>query len=590
VSFVRRDPVALAVVLLAVGLYANSVGGGFALDDQSAVLDDPKVHSIARLPEIFTSDYWEPTVRAGLYRPLVKLSFVIDYAIGGTNPLGYHLVNVALHAVVCVLVLVLARRVSGGDAAVAAATATLFAALAVHVEAVANVTGRAELLCAAWFLLSVLGYASFHRTDGPRAKRLFGLSVCAYALALLSKENAITLLGVLLLFDLCLGPGVGGRLRERLRSLPLRHYVPYLVVTGLYLTIRSLVIDEVQATDAFDNPLVELAAPLRIANAFVIAWRYFGLLLLPLNLSYDYSWGALPILSSVWEPTALLATAGVLAVFGLIAWSWRAHPPLCFGVGFGVVTFFIVSNIAIPIGTIMGERLLYLPSVGFCLAAALAARLGLAALLSNPRHVQAAFVALFAVAVALNGWLTVKRNPVWVSDERLMLSALETQPGSAKVRHNAGSTYLALREPERAEAELRRAVEIYPRYGRAYASLGHVLVARGRTAEAIENYERARELKFTDARTANNLGFLLIDEDIDLPRGVALVETAVRIEPDNLNYVDSLGWAYFKQGRAREAHPLLVRALEGAETEAEAKSRRRHLQEVQRALAAQPAR
>jgi Flp pilus assembly protein TadD len=139
------------------------------------------------------------------------------------------------------------------------------------------------------------------------------------------------------------------------------------------------------------------------------------------------------------------------------------------------------------------------------------------------------------------------------------------------------------KEAEQAEAEFRRAVEIYPRYGRAYASLGHALVRQGRRAEAIESYERARELAWTDPRPANNLGFLLIDADVDLARGVALIEAAVREEPENMNYLDSLGWAYFKQGRVREAYPLLQQALEAAETEAEAEPRRRHLEEVKRA-------
>jgi tetratricopeptide (TPR) repeat protein len=392
------------------------------------------------------------------------------------------------------------------------------------------------------------------------------------------------------LYDLCLAPDVspasGAGLRALLRSLPLRRYAAYLAVTGLYLVVRAQVIHDVQPTNALDNPLVELAAPLRIVNAFAVAWRYLGLLLLPLKLSYDYSWGALPILDSVWDPIALLATAGVVAVAGLVAWSWRAAPALCFALGFGITTFFIVSNVAVPIGTIMAERLIYLPSVGFCIAAALILRRALAALVSPPRRAQALFALAFALAVAVNGWLTVKRNPDWATDKRLLLSALETQPGSAKVRHNAGSTYLALGELDKAEAEQRLAVSIYPRYGRAHASLGHVLVSQGRPKDAIASYERAGELGWTDARTANNLGFLLIDGNVDLPRGVLLVEAAVREEPDNLSYVDSLGWAYFRQGRLQEALPLLERAVAGAKADVEATVRRQHLQDVQRALAA----
>jgi len=580
--------VAAAVLLLATGVYAGAAHNGFALDDVPIVLEDPGIRSVAGLPGLLTADYWEPTVRAGLYRPLVKLSLAFNFAVGGDTPRGYHLVNVALHVGVSLLVLLLARRVSGGDEVVAAGAAALFAAHAVHTEAVANVVGRGELLCSAFFLAAVLAYAAAREREGSGARRLLALGAGAHVLALLSKESAVTLPGVLVLYDLCLAPGgpsdLAGRARALLRRDALRRYAPFLGVTALYLGVRALVLHDVQPTDELDNPLVALAAPLRAANALALAWRSLGLLLLPLQLSYDYSYGSLPVFTTLTETRALAAPAALLALAVALAWSWRRARALCFAMGFVAVTFSLVSNVALPIGTILGERLLYLPSVGFCLAVALALR-GACARWLPGRAAPAAFAALLVAAVGLNAWLTVRRVPLWASDETIMLSGLEDQPGSAKVRHNAGVIFLERGEVDRAVVEMQRAVAIHPGYGRAHASLGHALVRQGRRGEATESYMRARDLGWSDARTANNLGFLLIEADRELPFAVALIEAAVREEPGNASYLDSLGVAYLRQGRAREALPLLERALAAASNERERASRLRHVEEAQRALA-----
>lgn len=582
-----RRLVAAAVALLAAGLYAGAADNGFALDDAAIVLEDPRIRSLAGLPALFTGDYWEPTVRAGLYRPVVKLSFALDFAVFGESPRGYHVVNVALHAAASLLVLLLARRVAGGDEVVAIGAAALFAAHAVHTEAVANVVGRGELLCAAFFLAAVLAYAVAQGREGAGARRLLALAAGAHALALLSKENAVTLPGVLVAYDLCLGPGgparLAGRARALLRPEALRRYAPFLAVTAVYLGVRALVLHDVQETDVLDNPLVALDPPLRAANALALSWRYLGLLLLPLHLSYDYSYGSLPVFTSAGDAGAVAALAALLSLAGALAWSWRNTRALCFALAFAAVTFSVVSNLALAIGTILGERLLYLPSVGFCLAVALALR-GACARWLPRRAAPVGFAALLVAAVAVNGWLTVRRVPLWASDETIMLSGLVDQPGSAKVRHNAAAIFLERGEVDRAVSELRRAVAIHPGYGRAHASLGHALLRQGRRSEAIEHYRRARALGWTDARTANNLGFLLIEAGRDVPLGVALIEAAVREEPGNGNYLDSLGVAYLRQGRAREALPLLVRALAAASSERERATRRRHLEEAERAL------
>ena len=583
-----RDPVAWAVLLVAVTVYANSITNGFALDDTSIVGENPKIESLARLPEYFTTDYWEPSVRGGLYRPLVTTSIALNYVVGGYEPLGYHLANIAMHAVVSVLVLLLFRRITS-DPWVSGAAALYFAAHAIHTEAVANIVGRGELLAALFILTSLLSYAAARESRGPGSNRHWAVSIGAYAAGLLCKGSAITLLGLLPLWDLCLGTrpsGFGSRLRHVVAPALVGRYACYGAVTVIYLVIRHHVIVDVQPTNPLDNPLLELGVIERIPAALVVAWKGVGLLLFPLHLSYDYSHSQIVLPQSLFEFRSLLASAGALGLLVVWVWSWRAFRALFFALGFALVTWSLVSNLLIPIGTILGERLFYLPSVGFCLALALVLRAGLARL-APPYLAQLAFAGLFVAIVGANAVRTILRNPDWESDRTILLAALDVAPGSAKVLHNAAAVQHPDGDVEEAVANYRRAIEIYPGYGHAHSNLGHILLSLGREKEAIEQYEAAQAVPWTDAKMANNLGLLLIEHEIDLKRGFSLVKAAQALKPDKASYKDSLGWAYYKLGHAGEALPWLREALAAADTDAEREIRQRHLNEVEHTLSEQ---
>jgi hypothetical protein len=260
-----RDTYALPLCLFAFAalLYLNTLQNAFVLDDRSLVETNPLIRSLADVPTLFATDYSAPNAKAGLYRPLVTTSYALNFAVGGREPRGYHGVNLALHALVSVLVWALYRRLSG-DALTAGAAAFLFAAHAVHTEAVANVVGRAELLSAFLFLLSLLSYLGSRGAQGRRRTRLVLASLSAYLLALLSKESAVTLLGVILLYDFVYREERARSLLPRLWGMVLRRwrvYAGYLLATLFYLGIRFLALGSAQALPPplpTDNPLVIL--------------------------------------------------------------------------------------------------------------------------------------------------------------------------------------------------------------------------------------------------------------------------------------------------------------------------------------------
>jgi tetratricopeptide (TPR) repeat protein len=569
-------------------LYANAAGNGFALDDTALVRDNPLIRGLGEVPTLFASDYWEPEAKVGLYRPLVTTSYALNFALGGREPRGYHLANLGLHALVCVLVWALYQRLSG-DALTVGAAAFLFAAHAVHTEAVANVVGRAELLGALFFLLSFLAYLRARNAQGRRLAGLYAASLGAYLLALLSKESAVTLLGVIPLYDLVYGAERAGRSRLRLSGVAgrWRVYGGFLLVTLVYLAVRSLALGSTLGLPQparLDNPLVTLDLPWRLLNALQVALRYLGLLFFPVHLSYDYSYNQIPLLTSLADPRAALVLGLSAVAVGIVVWSYRVCKQLLFALGFYCATFSVVSNLVVPIGTIMGERLVYLPSVGFCLAGVLVLRGLCGRLPVAPSTARAVFIGVMVLGVGLHSGRTFVRNADWKSEERLYLHDVQVVPGSAKALNNAGKTLQDLGRHSAAIAKFEEAIEVDPTYPTPSINWAYSLSALGRDAQAIKLLDHQIRRGSRDPFVYNNLGFLLVDREIEVKRGVALLQHAVEQRPNDADFLDSLGWGYYKLGRLEEARQLLEGSLELNDWSPSSADRRAHLETIEQAL------
>jgi tetratricopeptide (TPR) repeat protein len=488
-------------------------------------------------------------------------------------------------------VLIVCLRLTS-DRLVAVATALLFAAHAIHTEAVAGIVGRAELMSAVFFLSSFLLYLRSDERTGRSSTIPYIGSLTAFALSLLSKENGISLLGVIVCHDVLYRSNVQldlitrtrTVLAERLRS----RYLGYALVAIGYLALRHVVLmDGGSPVDKLDNPLAELSASWRVLNALQVALRYLGLLVFPLNLSYDYSYNQIPILKSLADPRSLAVIGGSAAILATYIIAYRRSRTMFFALAFLAITFIIVSNLVIPIGTIMGERLLYLPSIGFCLALVLALRALARQLPLSAAQARSCLWSALVALVLLHGVRTVVRNCDWTSEGSLLLHDLAVNPSSAKVQANAGAVLMGRGEVEVAMQHFRKAVAIHPDYGGAYGELGNALVQLGREKEAIEVYEAAVRRPLSNGLPLNNLGFLLVERGIDPVRGVKLLEAAVRLDGANPHFLDSLGWAYYKTSRPSEGRALVARSLEIDELGVSGRARREHLRVIDAALAHQ---
>jgi len=455
-----------AVAVLAA---VTSLRNGFVYDDAPAVAEDTRIRVLT--PALLTRSYWNDYVRDRIYRPLTTLSFAVDWRTGHGTPFTFHLTNLLLHTAVCLLVFALARRVLGADPA-ALVAALWFAAHPVHVEAVANVVGRAELLAAFGYLAAVLAYLA----DGDAARLAPGgarrvwlvLAVLAgAAIGFGGKEHALTLLALLPLADAWAARQRGETFVAAFR----RHAIVWGGVAALaagYLAARSAVVGTALGGGNVAAGLDGLNAAGRamVMAPGVLVWT--RLLAFPVRLSADY--GPDAFVASTRLTLASGAAAVLLVGAGLAAWGLRRRAPgVLAGLAWFVVTASVAANIVVPTGVMIAERVLYLPSVGVAIVAG--------AIWSQLRGSMV--WPLTVAALALLAARTLTRIPVWHDGERFYAALIHDAPDSYKSHWATGARAFEQHRPAEGEREFLRAIQIYPGDGTVSQELGEHYLSAG---------------------------------------------------------------------------------------------------------------
>ena len=314
----------LAVALLAVLTYANSIANGFAYDDVYIILKNERVHRLGDLRNIRLTPYWPTNGTVyGLYRPLAIFGYAVQWALSGGAPWFFHVVNVLLHAGVSLLVFVLLARLTAPAGALLGAV--LFAVHPVHTEVVANVVGQAELLAAAGSLAACI---LFIDRPAERIGRGRWLAIAAlYAAAMLAKESAIVLPALLVAVDLAHERRRGSRTSLIAYARAISPAILLLAPLAIaFLGLRVYVLGSVAGTDAAPwLPFLREDGRVFVA---LRAWQeYVRLLFWPMDLSADYSPGVILPVTSI--TPAVLAGAGFLAatvIFTLALPRLRCRP------------------------------------------------------------------------------------------------------------------------------------------------------------------------------------------------------------------------------------------------------------------------
>ncbi len=402
-SRTKLPALAAAVFCVAVGVYLNGLEGGFVYDDVQIVVENPAARGQVSPATVFGSAYWRhglPTASAprpgGLYRPLAVLSYVANWRLGANSPLPFHAVNILLHAVVSALLLLLFARL-GFSFDAAALGAAAFAVLPIHAEAVSWTVGRAELL-GAFFI--VAAWNLMHETAG------WGRLTCGlacYALALLSKESAAPFPAAWVLGELFTRWASAAEVARRRGAAWLAAFGVLLV----YLEWRALILGSALVVGL---PYFTSQRPLIVAltmSKFLLR-GWLAPMAVGLGQCADYSRPVFPD-AGVGDLVAWagLAFACAAAIGSLIVFQ-RRRPAWAFA----VLVFFCfaapLSNLLVPMEIIGAERIMYLPSVGFCMLAAAA--------WDGRRRGGASgrgFWLLPAAGLAWWSFQTIARNRVW---------------------------------------------------------------------------------------------------------------------------------------------------------------------------------
>jgi tetratricopeptide (TPR) repeat protein len=467
---------ALLVFLVSVGAYVNSVGNDFALDDVGIIRDNPAVTE-PTLEGVVASPYW-PGARegSGLYRPTMIGSYAVQWRLFDGSPMGFHVVSVGMHAATSLLVLALLATFVPLFAALAGAL--LFAVHPVHVEAVANVVGQAEIYAAACVLAACWLYVAGEAWRGvQRGARLVAISAL-YAVGLGAKEIAVTLPALLVAIDV-LRPSPPRVPRRLANGLPV--YLSLAAIFATYLILRTAVL----GTAAGEVPapaLRDLTAGERILTALSVWPEYIRLLLFPLDLASDYA----PALVLTATSLSLDVLAGIVVLVGLLALAGalrRRAPLASLGIAWFCLTILPVSNLVIPAGVILAERTLYLPSAGLSIAlAALVARWPGTA---SARELRWA-LALGLVVGALLTTRTVLRNPTWF-DTYTVLNTLAVEHPESYLSFKSRAEGLArVGDVEGASAAYETAVGLAPAHYGLAVSAAEFYGTRGAFARAEE--------------------------------------------------------------------------------------------------------
>ncbi len=507
----------LLILILTIVVYAMSLCNGFVWDDGLLILHNPEIKRLDGLRSAFAAEFFfnkGEFASITYYRPLITVTNVISYALFGVKPFFYHLTNVLIHLLNCILVYLLFARYFALPRLALLLASLVFALHPIHTESICFISGKTDLLATTFFLLATLCYTVTLRPARPRqslgrveksaddgenaetlASRLPWLLLTAlcFALGLLAKEVIIVLPAFLLALDYF-------ATRHSLRTYIAHHalrlilsLLPLLIIASAYLWIRFTLIKGITMppypTHDFTTTL------LTMASVFIY---YIKLTLLPTSMLCDYT-NFFPIVTAIWNPLFLLSTAGILALLLINLILFLRKSPYFLALLWFELTLLPVLNI-FPLGIWLAERFLYLPSIGFSLLIGLIVQ----SLFREGRKASLfiEFTTLVLIILLIVGYAvkTVQRSLVWKSDYALWKDAVEKNPYNPQALTLYAEALVSPPQNRYAEARdvLRPAMKrrydtLYPTqlktYARALIGLAQQS-GEGRYDEALEVIEK----------------------------------------------------------------------------------------------------
>lgn len=520
------------LILAAVGLsaYSNTFFSSFHFDDLRAIVRNPHIRDLFDL-----SALWN----AFNTRFLVGLSLALNYALGGLNVVGYHVFNISAHILAACLVYQLIRltlvtpalraeRSTGQDKTAALLGALIFLAHPLQTQAVTYIWQRAASLAAIFYLASLVFYIRWRLS---RSSGFYKAGLVCVLLGMFCKENTITLPLSVALYEFCFLGKVGESREKRLWPL-IPFFLTMMVIPLVLLRAPSITLDLMRPQFAESTNSVGLLDMTSFVDQSVITRgtyiltqlnvlrTYFRLLFFPVrqNLDYDY-----PLSHSFLEPHTLFSFFFLAAVFlGAVFLLKRLKLA-----GFGILWIFVTLSVEsiVAQNDVLFEHRLYLPMVGFSLFL-----IGTADWLARKTRKPWVVLALLLPLASLYAGLTFRRNFVWENELTLWEDVIQKSPNKARAYQNRGVVYQNQGKIEEALQDFNKALELKPAYDRALYNRGNIYLNQNDDVQALRDFNRALEISPAYDKALNNRGLIYLRRG-QYAKALADFEKAMAIDP-----------------------------------------------------------
>src|SRR3989344_3563310 len=566
------------IVVLSFILFGNGINGDFVFDDRSVVVDHLLMEDSVGVFKAFLHPYHYDRPQSGLYRPLTMASYVLNWRISSGHPQSFHLVNILLHAVASFLIYSIVLRLKNRTAAIIGSLLFLF--LPIHIEAVTSISGRSELLMFLFFLISFLSIQ----------KGYYKIAATFFFLSLLSKETGVAFVPIFLFFEFVWR-------KESTRGLFKKtlYFIPPLVAYAV-LRYNALGFEYFINTNAYSffNPIAAMDILPGLWTAFKVAYLYVQKIVFPTYFSSDYSYNQIVVVNNLFDSWQALAGIGI---FMTIIYLFISKRNSLVGLGAVILLFsyLVVFNFFVKIGTIMAERLMYMPSFGFVLIV-----LGvLSGFFERHKKVSKSFWIVLVMILGIYGVQTIRGGALWKNEKTLFENAYKQAPNSVVNITNMASILFREGKNEEALEKINKAIEIEPKNsptlhlgGQIYGRMGEYKIAEewGRKATLPQpdylypylslgalyyqrgDFESGKEmlLKAKEIYNTPNVITLLSFNKIGLgeySEVVGLIEEKFGTKPKIYELRFILGVAYLKLGDDLKARELLLELKDPALSE-----------------------
>jgi len=581
--------VIILIFIIGLLVYHRSVLKGiFLFDDEGLILNNYMIKSFSYLKDIFkTQLYHGSGVYSNFYRPMQSLSFMLDYHFWKLNPLGYHLVNVLIHIFNAIAVYFLIYIVYKKQY-VAIVAGLLFCVHTVLSIVVDYVAARADPLSTSFFLLAIISYILYKEAEVSRHSIILYLSsMTCFILALLSKELALILPFVILLYLSCFSKKMGEPKRSKPNLIGL-----FFIIAAVYAYLRFTVLNFTQGKllETTTGMLPLYIRLLTTSKAFMI---YLRLLVAPVGLHME--WDIDPATSFL-QDEVFLSVVALLVIAGFMCYLFRTSRLKFFAITWFFLTLLPYTNI-FPLNYFMSESWLYIPSIGFFTLLAIYLYE-----LKEKSKLWAFFVFFIVLlSVLFYGILTYKRADVWADPIRLYTEVLKYSPNNTKARINMGvlltksgsydeaekrykeaakllpndagvhsnlanvyikkaDDYAGKQMYDLALTEFKKAVELNPKDYVAHNNIGILYKQKGNIKKAMEEYTKALELNPTYPLTYNNIGNVYLESGL-YDSAIRFYRKAINLDPNKAAFYDNLSKAYKNKGMIKEAKECFEKAL-----------------------------